>query len=113
GSDAKCDACLALGADRAINYRREDFHEAALAFTGGQGVDVILDLVGQPYMAREIKLLKRSGRLVFVGLLGGSTAELDLMQVVLKRLTVTGSSLRSCSIEEKGELCRALEAEAW
>ncbi len=113
GSAAKCAACLALGADRAIDYRREDFHDAALAFTGGRGVDVILDLVGPPYMAREIALLRTSGRLVFVGLIGGSRAEIDLMQVVLKRLTVTGSSLRSRSVEEKGELCRALEDRAW
>ena len=113
GSEAKCTACLKLGADRAINYRTEDFHGAALAFTGGQGVDVILDLVGGPYVEREVKLLKRSGRLVFVGLMGGSSAEVDLKQIVLNRLTLTGSSLRSSSIEEKGELCRALEAKAW
>ncbi|MFM0077063.1 NAD(P)H-quinone oxidoreductase [Paraburkholderia sediminicola] len=113
GSDAKCAACLSLGADRAINYRTEDFHDAALAFTGGQGVDVILDLVGRPYVERELKLLKRSGRLVFVGLVGGSNAEVDLTQVLLKRLTVTGSSLRSSSIEEKGGLCRALETKVW
>lgn len=113
GSEAKCTACLEFGADRAINYRTEDFHGAALAFTGGQGVDVILDLVGGPYVEREVKLLKRSGRLVFVGLMGGSSAEVDLKQIVLNRLTLTGSSLRSSSIEEKGELCRALEAKAW
>jgi NADPH2:quinone reductase len=113
GSDAKCAACLTLGAQRAINYRTEDFLEAALAFTGGHGVDVVLDLVGGPYVERELKLLKRSGRLVFVGLIGGSRAEFDLTPILLKRLSVTGSSLRGSSIEEKGELCRALEAKVW
>ena len=113
GSDAKCAACVSLGAERAINYRTEDFLEAALAFTGGDGVDVIVDLVGGPYVGRELKLLKRSGRLVFIGLIGGSRTEFDLTPILLKRLTVTGSSLRGSSIEEKGELCRALEANAW
>jgi NADPH2:quinone reductase len=113
GSEAKCAACLSLGAQRAINYRTEDFLDAALAFTGGQGVDVIVDLVGGPYVERELKLLKRSGRLVFVGLIGGSRTEFDLTPILLKRLTVTGSSLRGSSVEEKGQLCRALEANAW
>jgi putative PIG3 family NAD(P)H quinone oxidoreductase len=113
GSEVKCAACLALGSDRAINYRTEDFYDAVREFTGGMGVDVILDLVGGPYVERELKLLKRSGRLVFVGLIGGSSGEVDLKQIVLNRLTLTGSSLRSSSIEEKGELCRALEAKVW
>ncbi|MBI2802689.1 MAG: NAD(P)H-quinone oxidoreductase [Gammaproteobacteria bacterium] len=113
GSEAKCAACVDLGADIAINYRTDDFCDAALAATSGQGVDVILDLVGAPYVERELRLLKRSGRLVFVGLIGGSAAEMDLKQIVLNRLTVTGSSLRSCSIQEKGALCRALEEKAW
>jgi NADPH2:quinone reductase len=113
GSETKCAACLALGAELAVNYRSEDFLEAALTSTDGQGVDVILDLVGGPYVERELKLLKQSGRLVFVGLIGGSRTEFDLTPILLKRLTVTGSSLRGSSIGEKGELCRALEAKAW
>jgi NADPH2:quinone reductase len=114
GSDAKCDACLALGADHAINYRSEDFNAAVLSRTEGRGVDVILDLVCGPYVQREIDLLQRSGRLVFVGMMGGSVAsEIDFKPVITKRLTLTGSSLRSCSVAEKAVLCRALEAQAW
>jgi putative PIG3 family NAD(P)H quinone oxidoreductase len=113
GSDAKCLACLAFGADRAINYRTEDFVDAALAFTQGTGVDIILDLVGGPYVARELQLLRRYGRLSLVGLMGGSTADVDLMRIVLQRLSVTGSSLRSSSVAEKGALCRSLESQVW
>jgi len=113
GSEEKCAACLSLGAERAINYRTEDFLESALAFTQGQGVDVVVDVVGGSYVERELKLLRRSGRLVFIGLIGGSRTEHDLTPILLKRLTVTGSSLRGSSIEEKGALCRALEATAW
>lgn len=113
GSDEKCAACLDLGAVRAINYRTEDFLEAALAFTGGLGVDIVVDVVGGPYVDRELKLLKRSGRLVFIGLIGGSRTEHDITPILMKRLTVTGSSLRGSTIEEKGALCRALESTAW
>ncbi|WP_250485283.1 NAD(P)H-quinone oxidoreductase [Caballeronia sp. GaOx3] len=113
GSDAKCTACLDLGADLAINYRNEDFKEAALTFTNGHGVDVILDIVGPNYVEREIELLKRFGRLVFVGLMSGSRANVELTGILLKRLNVTGSSLRAYSHEEKGALCRALETRVW
>jgi NADPH:quinone reductase len=114
GSDAKCRACVALGADEAINYRDEDLVAAVMARTDGCGVDVILDLVCGPYVEREIRLLRRSGRLVFVGMMGGSIADsVDFTPVLLNRLTLTGSSLRSCSIAEKAQLCRALEARVW
>ncbi|HEX4985013.1 MAG TPA: NAD(P)H-quinone oxidoreductase [Burkholderiales bacterium] len=113
GSDEKCEACLALGATRAINYRREDFHAAGMAFTDGRGVDVILDVVGAPYAARDLDLLARGGRLILVGMMGGAMAEIDLAKVLLRHLTVTGSSLRSRPAAEKAAICAALERHAW
>jgi len=114
GSDLKCDACLAYGADHAINYRDEDFVSGVMNRTGGQGVDVILDLVCGPYVQREIGILRRSGRLVFVGAMGGTvTDSIDFLPVILNRLTLTGSSLRSSSIAEKAKLCRTLEERVW
>jgi len=113
GSDEKCRACVEFGADRAINYRREDFHEAAREFTHGAGVDVILDIVGGPYIERELDLLKREGRLVFVAQIAGSRVEADFYKVIIKHLTVTGSTLRSRTIEQKGRLCATLEKQVW
>lgn len=113
GSDAKCAACLAFGAARAINYRTEDFCTAGMEFTNGRGVDVILDIVGAPYIPRELDLLAREGRLVFVAQIGGSTVEVDFGKVMLKHLIVTGSTLRSRSIAEKGAICAALEKQVW
>lgn len=113
GSEDKCRACRNLGADRAIDYRREDFHAVAREFTRGEGVDVILDIVAGAYIPLELDLLKREGRLVFVAQLGGSRVEADFYQVLIKHLTVTGSTLRSRSVEEKGKLCAALEKEVW
>lgn len=113
GSDDKCEACLNLGADRAINYRTEDFFAAAVEFTNGRGVDVILDIVGAPYIARELDLLAREGRIVFVAQIGGSKVEADFGKVLMKHLTITGSTLRSRSIAEKGGICAALEAHVW
>jgi NADPH2:quinone reductase len=97
----------------AVNYRLEDFHDVALEFTAGKGVDVVLDIVGGDYIAREIDLLKREGRLVFVALAAGGRAEADFYQVIIKHLTVTGSTLRSRSVLEKARLCAALEQEVW
>jgi NADPH2:quinone reductase len=111
GSDEKCEACRALGADLAINYRREDFHSATRAFCGG--VDVILDIVGGDYIPREVDLLKREGRLVFVAQAAGGRAEIDFYRVLLGHLTITGSTLRSRSVEEKGRLCAELERHVW
>jgi NADPH:quinone reductase len=113
GSAEKCRACLELGADRAIDYRREDFHAVTREFTQGAGVDVILDIVAGDYIPRELDLLKREGRLVFVALANGSRVEADFFQVLVKHLTVTGSTLRSRTVAEKGRLCAALEKEVW
>jgi putative PIG3 family NAD(P)H quinone oxidoreductase len=113
GSDEKCKACISFGAARAINYRREDFFAAGMEFTNGRGVDVILDIVGAPYIARELDLLAREGRLVFVAQIGGNTVEANFGKIMLKHLVVTGSTLRSRSIAEKGAICAALVERVW
>lgn len=113
GSAEKCRVCVELGADRAIDYRREDFHAVTREFTQGAGVDVILDIVAGDYIPREIDLLKREGRLVFVALAAGSRVEIDFMQVLIKHLVVTGSTLRSRTVAQKGAICAALEKEVW
>ena len=113
GSNEKCKACLSFGADRAINYRIEDFYTAGMEFTNGRGVDIILDIVGAPYIPRELDLLAREGRLVCIGQIGGSTVEANFGKILMKHLIVTGSSLRSLSIVEKGALCASLETHVW
>ena len=112
GSDEKCAACERLGAV-AINYRNVDFVDALRAATGGQGVDVILDIVGGDYLGRNIEALARHGRLVQIGLLGGARADLNLSAVMQKRLTITGSTLRTRSVQEKGAIARELEDKVW
>jgi putative PIG3 family NAD(P)H quinone oxidoreductase len=111
GSEEKCSVCVRLGADRAINYRTEDFAVVARDFCGG--VDVILDIVGGDYIAREVDLLKREGRLVFVALATGGLAAIDFYKVLIGHLTITGSTLRSRSIVEKGRICAELEKTVW
>ncbi len=111
GSDAKCRACEELGAERGINYREEDY-VAVLKETAG-GVDLILDMVGGDYVARNIKALKPDGRLVYIAFLGGSKVEVDLLPVMLKRLTITGSTLRARSTDFKGEIAGKLAAQVW
>lgn len=101
GSAEKCAACLAVGADRAINYREADFVEQTHAFTGGKGVDVIMDMVGADYLARNLALLNLKGRLVFISTLSGTKSEIDLRQLMGKRLRLIGSVLRSRSLAEK------------
>lgn len=113
GSDEKCRACEELGAERAINYRTEDFVEVIKAETGGKGVDVILDMVGGLYLPREIDCLADDGRLAVIALLGGSKASVDLGQVLRRRLTITGSTLRPRSVEFKGAIADALRAHVW
>ena len=108
GSDEKCRACIELGAKRAINYRTEDFVEVLKADTGGRGVDVILDMVGGDYVPREVQTLADDGRLVFIALLGGSKAQLDLNAVLRRRLTITGSTLRPRSIAFKAAIAKRL-----
>jgi putative PIG3 family NAD(P)H quinone oxidoreductase len=112
GSAEKCRACEDLGAERAINYREEDFVEVVKTATGG-GVNVILDMVGGDYIQRDIKALAPDGRLVFIAFLGGSTAEVDFLPMMIKRLTISGSTLRIRPIEFKAAIARQLEAKVW
>lgn len=113
GSDDKCQACLALGADHAINYRTADFQAEALSLTGGRGVDVILDMVAGDYVAREVACLAEDGRLVIIAVQGGTKAQLDAGLVLRRRLTVTGSTLRPRSVAFKGEIAAALRRQVW
>jgi NADPH:quinone reductase len=109
GSDEKCAACRDLGADRAVNYKTEDFSEAIKAETSRRGVDVILDMVGGDYIDKNIRALADDGRLVNIGYQSGSQATIDFMRVMLKRLTLTGSTLRIRSPEVKASIARAVE----
>jgi putative PIG3 family NAD(P)H quinone oxidoreductase len=113
GSDEKCDACVALGAERAINYRTTDFVAAVLAHTEGRGVDLVLDIMGGSYVARNLSVLAMDGRLVQIGLLEGPVASVDLRRVMGRRLRLTGSLLRPRSLEEKGRIADALRREVW
>jgi NADPH2:quinone reductase len=114
GSDAKCEACRRFGADAAINYRSQDFAEEVKALTGGRGVDVVLDMVGAAYFQRNLRCLARDGRLVIIAFLGGHQADaVDLRPIMLRRLTVTGSTMRPRTTAEKGEIAAALEAKVW
>jgi putative PIG3 family NAD(P)H quinone oxidoreductase len=113
GSDEKCDFCRSLGADHAINYRTEDFVEASRAFTGGRGVDLVLDMVGGDYTPRNIALLALEGRLVQIAFLKASRVEFDLRPVMMKRLTVTGSTLRPRTVAQKAAIADALREKVW
>jgi putative PIG3 family NAD(P)H quinone oxidoreductase len=113
GSAEKCRACERLGAERAINYRTEDFVQVVRELTGGRGVDVILDMVGGDYFVRNIDLLAVRGRLVQIACLKGAKAEINLKAVMQRRLIITGSTLRPRSVEEKGAIARALHKEVW
>jgi NADPH2:quinone reductase len=113
GSDEKCRACEALGAERGINYKTEDFVEIVKAATGGKGVDVVLDMVGGDYVPREIQALADDGRLVLIALLGGAKAQINLGQILLRRLTVTGSTLRPRPVAFKAAIAAKLRAQVW
>jgi NADPH2:quinone reductase len=113
GSDDKCAACRALGAAIAINYRTQDFVEMVRTETSAAGVNVILDIVGGEYFARNIECLAMNGRLVQIGLMGGAKTELNLTAVLQRRLTITGSTLRARSVAEKGALAREVETHVW
>ena len=114
GSKAKCDACLALGADAAISYREDDFVERIGALTGGRGVDVVLDMIAGDYLARNLKCLATEGRLVIIAVQHGPKVEqLNVLPIMLRRLTVTGSTLRPRSVEQKAPIARALHAKVW
>jgi putative PIG3 family NAD(P)H quinone oxidoreductase len=109
GSDDKCQACMALGADQAINYKKMDF-EAVLS---PQGVDVILDMVGGDYIARNIRLLKPDGRLVFINAMKGGNVEWNAVDIMRRRLTITGSTLRNREITFKASLAKSIQQHVW
>jgi NADPH2:quinone reductase len=113
GSKAKCEACERLGAARAIDYRHEDFVDAVRQATGGEGVDVVLDIIGGEYLQRNLACLRSNGRLVQIGLMSESKSNVDLRPLLQKRLTITGSTLRARTPVEKGAIARALEANVW
>jgi NADPH2:quinone reductase len=113
GSDEKCDACLALGAERAFNYRQTDFVAATLEATGGRGVDVVLDIVGGDYFQRNLDALAVEGRLVMIGQVGGWKSVVNTTPIMLKRLTITASTLRLRPVAEKGAIARALRERIW
>jgi NADPH2:quinone reductase len=113
GSAQKCDACTKLGADRAINYRTEDFAAVVKEATGGRGVDVILDMVGGDYVDRELKCLADDGRIVLIAFLGGSRATVNLNEVLRRRLVLTGSTLRPRPVEFKGAIAAKLRQKVW
>jgi len=113
GSDEKCAACVKLGAEKAINYRTQDFVAEIRAATGGKGVDVILDMVAGDYVPKELKCLADDGRLVFIAMLGGWKTELNITEVMRRRLTLTGSTLRPRPIAFKGAVARNLREKIW
>jgi NADPH2:quinone reductase len=113
GSSEKCQACTALGADVAINYRDVDFVEAVRQATGGRGVDVVLDMVGGEYLQRDIECLAMDGRLVQIGLLGGARAQINTLPILQRRLWITGSTLRARSVAEKAAIGHAVHQQVW
>ncbi|MDP3821768.1 MAG: NAD(P)H-quinone oxidoreductase [Burkholderiales bacterium] len=113
GSDDKCDACLQLGADHAINYKSQDFAEEAKKLTGGAGVNVILDMVAGAYVAREVECLAEDGRLVIIAVQGGVKSEFNAGMVLRKRLLITGSTLRPRPVAFKAAIASALKAKVW
>lgn len=113
GSPEKCESCERLGAERAINYRTEDFVEAVMSATNGRGVDVILDMVGGEYVPREIASLADDGRLVMIAMMDGPKTNVDLRAIMGKRLTLTGSTLRVRSPEFKGAIALSLREQVW
>ncbi len=113
GTPEKCALCMELGAERAVNYRQEDFVVAAKEFGNSKGVDVILDMVGGGYIERNIEALAADGRLVNIAYLQGSKAEINFLPVMLKRLTITGSTLRPQTVGRKGAIAAALKERIW
>jgi NADPH:quinone reductase len=112
-SAEKAEACRKLGADHIINYKESDFVEAVLRDTGKKGVDIVLDILGGDYVARNLSVLVPMGRHVSIATQSGGTAQVDMREVMKKRLTITGSTLRGRSLEEKARLAREIEAMAW
>jgi len=113
GSDEKCRACEQLGAERGINYRDEDFVEVVKTLTESRGVDVILDMVAGDYVPRELKALADGGRILIIALLGGSRAQVPFAELMMRRLTITGSTLRPRPLAFKQAIAAALHAKVW
>lgn len=113
GTPEKCAACVELGAERAIDYRREDFVAVCREATGGKGIDVILDMVGGPYVEKNLRALAVEGRLVQIAFLQGSKVTLDLVHLMMRRQTITGSTLRPQSVAAKAAIARALREKIW
>ena len=113
GSAEKAEAALALGASRAVNYRDEDFVEAVRAATGGEGANVILDMVGGDYIERNLRAAALDGRIVQIAFLKGSKVEIDLMRLMLRRLTLTGSTLRAQTPDAKARMAKGVEQSVW
>jgi NADPH:quinone reductase len=113
GSEEKCRVCVTLGAERAINYRTEDFVDVIREVTNGKGIDVILDMVGGDYVTREINCLADDGRIAVIALLGGTKSVVDLGQILRRRLTITGSTLRPRSIAFKAAIATSLRRYVW
>jgi putative PIG3 family NAD(P)H quinone oxidoreductase len=113
GSDEKCQACRELGADLAVNYRTQDFVKTVREATGGVGVNLIIDIIGGDYLQRNIETLALEGRLVQIGQQGGPKAQINMIPVLQRRLTITGSTLRIRSVEQKGAIARAVHEHVW
>ena len=114
GSREKCDACVHLGADGAINYNEADFVESIKQFTAGTGVNVVLDMVGAPYVARNLRCLALDGRLVLIAFQGGAKVEaFDFTTVMTRRLTITGSTMRPRTTAQKAEIAADLREKVW
>jgi NADPH2:quinone reductase len=113
GSDDKCAACVALGADHAVNYKMQDFVAEVERLTAGRGVDVVLDMVAGDYVAREVKCLANDGRLAIIAVQGGVKSEVDIGALLRKRLSITGSTLRPRGVEYKGRIAQALRQTVW
>lgn len=113
GSPEKCAACTRLGAVRAVDYKKEDFGDAVREVTGGRGVDVVLDMVGGDYVNRELACMAEDGRLSIIAFLGGAQAQITLPLLMMKRLTLTGSTLRARPAAFKAEVARAVEKHVW
>jgi NADPH:quinone reductase len=113
GSAEKCKFLLELGCERAFRYRDEDWEAGVMEWSGGKGVDAVLDMVGGDYFAKHIRVLARNGRLVHIATTAGNKVELDLRSLMAKRLIITGSTLRSRSVEEKTQLREGVETNLW
>ncbi|WP_221210534.1 NAD(P)H-quinone oxidoreductase [Variovorax sp. Sphag1AA] len=113
GDEAKADYCLEAGAERVVLYRNEDFVAAAMDFSGGMGLDVVLDMVGGPYLERDLEALAMDGRIAVIAFMGGAQATIDVVKLLRKRASIIGSTLRPRSVAYKAELAAELERHWW